>query len=517
MRKPVLMVSFRFPRPFDNAGETLTQRLEKLSPDAQRMRPYYDRVDAIMGGLDEVRNNPEFLPKFPDEAKDAYSFRLSVSKLTNIYRDVVESLASKPFESEVTLPEGENKTVPQPVKEFIENVDGRGNNLTVFASETFFNGINATHDWILVDYPKVDPGTIRNMAEMKAAGIRPFWNHVLARNVHEVRNRVVGGNERLEYIRVFEPAANGTRDRFSEWELINGQVQLTRYEKNEKGEYEQIETGILTIDQIPMVPFITSRREGESWSFDPALRDAVDLQRTLFQQESALEFVKIMCAFPMLSGNGVKQPTGADGKPAPLAVGPGRVLYAPRDGQGNVGSWAYVEPSANTLKFLQEDVKETKKDLRELGKQPLTAQSGNLTVITTAVAAGKAKTAVGAWGLALKDALENALVITGKWLNIKLAEYDPEVTVYDGYDDFGDVAAEVGALSTARTARDLSQETYWEELQRRRILSDEFDPTKERERLLRELPGDTDTESPDDLTRNPPANPQNEETPDDPQ
>ena len=417
----------------------------------------------------------------------------------------------KIIKEEIEIPEGENDSVPQPIKEFIENVDGRGNNLTVFASETFFNGINSTHDWILVDYPKVDRAKVRNLAEMKAAGIRPFWNHVLARNVYEVRNRVVGGNERLEYVRVFELAANGSKDRFVEWELIENQVTLTRFEKNEKGEYFEIENGVLTIDQIPMVPFITSRREGESWSFDPALRDAVDLQKTLFQQESALEFVKIMCAFPMLSGNGVKPPETANGAAAPLAVGPGRVLYAPRDGQGNVGSWSYVEPSATTLQFLQKDVTETKKDLREIGKQPLTAQSGNLTVITTAVAAGKAKTVVGAWGLALKDALENALVITCKWLNIKDGKYDPEVTVYDGYDDFGDVAAEVGALTTARKERDISQETFWEELQRRRILSDEFDPDKERERLLKELPGDNTEDAPDDLLPTP--NPQPDPNP----
>ena len=96
------------------------------------------------------------------------------------------------------------------------------------------------------------------------------------------------------------------------------------------------------------------------------------------------------------------------GQPKPLSVGPAKVLYAPPDGAGNSGSWAYVEPSAQSLTFLAGDIKETKQDLRELGRQPLTA-TANVTVINSAMAASKAKSAVGAWAIGLKDALENAM------------------------------------------------------------------------------------------------------------
>lgn len=465
----------------------------RRSKDSASMLDYWDKVDAIVDGIEAMRlAGDEYLPKFADEQPDEYKYRLKCTKLTNVYRDIVESLSQKPFEQEVALAADEGTTVPEPLEEFTENVDGSGNNLTMFAAATFFNGINSAIDWIFVDHPKADPN-IRTVADAKAAGVRPYWSHVLGRNVLDPRSKMIGGNETLTYVKIFEP---GTPDHVREFErLENGTVVWRLWEKRDQphvvegiGEtrFYLIDEGTVAIGEIPLVPFITGRRDGRSWRFFPAMRDAADLQVELYQQESGLKFVKTLAAYPMLSGNGVKPLTNPDGSVKKLAVGPGKVLYAPTDASGNAGSWTYVEPGAQTMKFLADDIKSTIDQLRELGRQPLTAQSGNLTVITTAVAAGKAKSAVSAWALGLKDALENAMVLTCKWMNV---DHDPVVSVYTDFDEFTE-GKDLEALSAARTARDISQETYWHELKRRRVLSDEFDADAERERLLKEVPAD---------------------------
>ena len=87
-------------------------------------------------------------------------------------------------------------------------------------------------------------------------------------------------------------------------------------------------------------------------------------------------------------------------------------MYGAPNTNGTGGTWKYVEPSSNSLEFLKKDIDKTKTDLRELGRQPLTALSSQLTTVTTSIAAGKAKSAVTTWALALKDALENALYMT---------------------------------------------------------------------------------------------------------
>jgi len=468
----------------------------RRSKDSAAMVEYWDLTDAIVDGIGALRaEGPKYLPKFADKDDESYKSRLKQTKLTNIYRDTVEGLASKPFEEECSLGEDDQKEPPEQLLEFAENVDGSGNNLTIFSAATFFNGINSAIDWIFVDMPKADP-TIRSVADANRAGLRPYWSHVLGRNILDVQSAVIGGNEILTFIKILEPGSpdhirvfvrdpNGVIS----WSLYEKRDQWRDYELGGRTQFHPIDEGTMTIDVIPLVPFATGRRDGRSWRYFPAMRDAADLQIELYQQESALKWIKTLSAYPMLSGNGVKADVDEQGKPKKLAIGPARVLYAPPNGDGQHGEWLYVQPNADVLTFLANDVQNTIKELRELGRQPLTAQSGNLTVITTAVAAGKSKSAVKAWALNLKNALENALLITCNFMAIKIDDYDAVVNVYTEFDEFLD-GKDLDALAAARKNGDLSQETYWEELRRRSVLQADFDPEIERERLLAETPGD---------------------------
>lgn len=495
-----------------------TDPMLKRSADSAAMLPYWHKVDAIMGGIDTMRlAGEDFLPRFADEEKTEYDYRLRVTKMTNVFTDSIESLAAKPFEQEVSLLKNEKQEVPETLLKFIEDVDGSGNNLTGFASGTFFNGVAYAIDWIFVDFSKIT-APVRTKAEQKAAGLRPYWSHVLGQNVLEARAEVADGSERLTYIRVFEP---GATDHIRTYErLPNGVIEWKLYEKRDtarhiEGEgdtfFYEIEGDTIDIDVIPYTPFATGRRNGRTFYYRPSLKDAADLQVEVYQQESGLKYAKQLGAYAMLVGEGVKPEKEADGiKPKRIAVGPGRVLYGGVDASGRAGTWKYIEPSAQTLTFLANDVKETIQQLRELVKQPLTAQSGNLTVITTQVAAGKAKSAVSQWGLELKNALENAFVITCKWMRIPVETYDPVVHVFTEFDEFLE-GKDLDDLNTMRSNGDLSQTTYWAEKKRRKVLSTEFDPDAERELLLKETPGDEYEEPPVDPSQ--PENPPNDRIP----
>lgn len=470
------------------------------SADNNYMREYWQKVSHIIAGQEEiVKQGVIYLPKLPAEHDEDYKFRLNCAKFTNVYRDVVETLASKPFEEEVKLT-GEP---PESLLDFVENVDGEGNNLTVFAAETFFNGINDALAWILIDYPDA---TVRTVEQMKKNNIRPFWSLIYAENVIDVRTKKVGAKRVISYARIMEPDSNTVR----EFTLEESGVVSWKTYAGTGDEYTQDKEGVLTIRQIPLVPFITGRRNGRGkFTFDAPLKDAVELQMILYQQESALEYAKRMTAFPMLSASGVNPEKNIDGTIKPIRVGPQTVLYAPVQGNGQVGDWRYIEISANSLKFLQEDIKETKQDLRELGKQPLTAKAG-LTVITTAYAAGKSKSAVNAWGLRLKDALENALVITCEYLNIADTLYDPEVSVYDEYDVFSEDDFE--SVLSMREKGDISRKTVWAEARRRAILSAEFDPDVELAELLKETPADDPLDDAEEENPKPPIEEKDDET-----
>lgn len=484
--------------------EALSQdakEITKRAPDMAWMVPYWDKTDAIVEGEAAVRTAAEtYLPKFSDETNDEFQNRLRLTKFTNIFRDILEGLASKPFEEEITLVESENEPLPEEIKDFAEDVDGDGNNLTAFAALTFFNGIASAIDWIMIDAPVLDTTIIRTIADQKKAGIKPYWSHVLGRNVLEAKTEKSNGKQVLTYVRIFEPGV-GEPDRVRIMQLSGTDgVTWELWEKTEKDKFVKVDEGGLTINVIPLVPFITGRRDGKSWKVYPAMQDAADLQIQLYQDESALKFAKTMTGYAMLAANGMVPEMMPDGKTAkPIKTGPSRVLWGLPDGNGNHGEWKYVEPTAANLKFLKEDIDETKKDLRELGRQPLTAQAGNMTTITAAMAAGKARSAVSAWALGLKDALENALLITWKFMKSSNTDgYEPEVNVYTEFDSFADGNNDMTILTDMRKNGDLSRETLWVEAKRRKVLSPEFDAEMEEERILEEIPGDPDLENTDD-------------------
>lgn len=466
----------------------------RRSKDSAAMLSYWDKVDTIVGGIEAMRAAGErYLPKFNDEDATDYDFRLKTTKMTNVYKDIIDGLAGKPFEQPVQLLKSGEIEPPQEMVDFAENVDGSGNNLTVFAANTMFNGINSAIDWIHVDHPDTG-GEPMTLAEYKARGYRPYWSHVLGRNVLDVQSKMVGGVETLTYFKVFEPGdAERVREfRRSDEGVVTWTLRRKTSEQGADGKSKWVVEGSGTLaglDVIPMVPFITGRRIGRTWQIDPVMRDAADLQVELYEQESGLKFAKKLTAYPMLAANGIKPEKDSNGKPIyKVAVGPNRVLFTGTGSNGQTGSWSYLEPGSESLKFLAADINDTIKELRELGRQPLTASSSNITIITAMVAALKARSAVRAWAIMLKDALENAMILTNRWLKV---EWVPNINVFLDFDDFMGTD-DLDTLNSARDRGDISRETYWDGLKRRGVLNSDFNAVDEARRLLAEGPVSAD-------------------------
>lgn len=487
------------------------------SSDYAAMLPYWDMVETMLDGAEAMREAKlTYLPKFPNETQDDYDYRAANAKFTNVFEDILNNLSAKPFAEKVTIVD---KTASDRIKALAEDIDGRGNNLNVFASQTFFAGIANAIDWILIDYTKVAKGA--TLADERAAGARPYWVRIPAKSMIAVYSETVRGKEEFVHARMTEWIMR--RDGFDEVQIervrqfdrkpiidINGRIvgyepaTFTVWEKDAKSAaWNIVDAGKVTIGIIPIVAFITGRRKSGAWRFTPPLKSAATLQIELFQQETALKSIKELTAFPMLAGNGV-QPQVEGGKVVAVPVGPRSVLYAPPSGEnGDHGEWMFIEPSAESLRFLAEDAKNTEQQLRELGRQPLTASQG-ITVVSAAYAGQKASNAVQAWAWGLRDALEQAFKITALWVRETSA---PSVYV------FTDFALEMGddkgpdVLQKMRENGDLSGETLWEEMKRRNVLSADFDPERERKRLDAEIPDPDSQADAVDAMGNPTADP----------
>lgn len=479
------------------------------SSDYKAMQDYWDKVDVILGGIAELRKAKEkYLPKFPEEMQERYDFRIKNTKFTNVFRDILENLTAKPFGEKVDVAQD----APQQYIDVANDIDGQGNNLHVFAQSVLFNGIASAIDWIMVDWPVMPAGM--TLADERNAGAKPYWARIDADDMIAVYSACVKGEEIFVHARFKEcvTVRNGFAETESKrvrvlnrdpiivdgsivdygpatwevWELQNVQDGAGQT----KPQWVRIQDGVFSIGIIPIHPFIAGRRDEGTWRILPPMQDAVDLQIELYQQESGLKHIRTMACFPMLAAIGVNL-RDDQGKEIKVPIGPMRVLNAPPhgDGRGTAGDWKFIEPSAESLKFLAADIQETIQQLRELGRQPLTAQTGNLTVVTTAFAAEKANSVIQAWALNLKDCLERCLQITAMWLgddpdNAPAVQIQTEFAVSINDDKT------IDALLAMRAARDISQQTLWEEMRNRNVLSSDFDSDAEPELLANEGPGD---------------------------
>jgi len=444
-------------------------------------------VRAILDGADAVRRAGQvYLPKHPAESDDEYKRRLASAPWRPEFEDALRSISSKPFAKEVAL----SGDPSEEAKALAEDIDGRGNNLHVFAKDLFEDGVSLGAAGILVDFPPMAPNATR--ADERAAGARPYWVEIAADEIIALRTERRGAREVVTHLRVWETATaiNGFEESVvKKIRVIEpGLWQLWHQVKGVDGkpQWALEAEGVMTLDEVPFVFYATADRVGAQYVRPPML-DLANMQIELYRFMSGEEQIYTIAGAPMLTANGMAAPE--DG--GTVEVGPGRILFAP-GGEHISTSWAYIQPAAENLKAITAKAQGIIEDMRRLGLQPMLPKTGNVTATATGVEAAKAHTAVGTWANGLKDAIEQAWMFTMRWMK------SPEEVTVSVHTDFGvslQGAEEVRELREARAAGMISEETFWDELVRRGVLGPQFDKDEERARLIAEIPGDDPEES----------------------
>ena len=97
---------------------------DEMSADRRAMDEHVRDVQTFLIGANAViRAGTRYLPKFAREIDEDYQVRLGCAKFTNVFRDLVENLAAKPFARTIDLVDDSKKKWPDLAK-FVENVDG---------------------------------------------------------------------------------------------------------------------------------------------------------------------------------------------------------------------------------------------------------------------------------------------------------------------------------------------------------------------------------------------------------
>lgn len=476
------------------------------SEDYKAQIGFWKMVDAILGGEPSIKKGKtDYLPKFANEKDSVYNYRLENSPFTNIYADISKNLASKPFSKELAMKDG----VSAQIKALAENIDGQGNNQHVMASTLFKDALDHGIAWLLVDYTKAKPradGKPLSKAEEAEQGLRPYWVHIPATRMIAVYSDFIGGVEVIYHARFEENAVelDGYKEvcverirEFSRERLVDDIGRTTGYgpatwrlwEKStvdNKTAWIVIDSGAITIGIVPLVPVVLTERQGGSWVVTPALRDLAYMQIAEYRQESNLEWIKVMTCHPMVCISGMTPQVDAEGKEVQVTVGPNTVFIIPQNtaGTGPAGEVKIIEPSAQSIAENREQLELTRKEMRDLGMQPLA--EANLTVVTTANVSKKASSTVQAWAFRFKDALEQAWKLTAMWMGDNT---EPEVVIHTDFAVELEIGKELDSLLKAQAQGIFSQETVRDEFKRRSVVSNDVTDDEEQERIAKEQEG----------------------------
>lgn len=486
----------------------------------QRMLPRWKMIDALLGGTEAMRAAREaYLPQYEAESNKNYENRLERATLFNMTEQTLNTLAGKPFEENIVL----GDDVPSQIEELMEDVDQQGNNLQAFCRGWFREAWAKGFSHVLVEHPipeAREDGQPRTLEDDRKEGLRPYWVHVPPESVIAAYSQFLHGKEYLTHVRIME-----TSTERSGWEEVTkvrvrvlepGVWQL--WAPKEKGKEDQDwvieDEGVTALDYIPLVTFYTAKRTG-LMECKPPLTDLAHLNVTHWQSSSDQRNVLTVSRFPILAGAGVP----ADYQ---IKVGPNNFLTT----EAAEGKWYYVEHTGAAIQAGQTDLESLEDQMATYGAEYLRKKPGNETATGRALDSAESVSYLGATVMDFQDAVELAMQYTADWLKLDdggsvLINHDLGLSETD--------AAQLDTLLKLRATRDISRKTVLDEMQKRKVLSDDFDEEQDKEFLEDEAAtstmgdmfgggngtqGNPDPNAdPDADPNSPPADPNNPPTP----
>lgn len=241
----------------------------------------------------------------------------------------------------------------------------------------------------------------------------------------------------------------------------------------------------MDIDEIPLVTFYTVR-DGFMVG-KPPLTDLAHLNVAHWQSSSDQRNVLTVARFPILAASG----TLGEDEEGKITVGPHSFLFMP-DAQGK---FYYVEHSGDAIEAGRNDLKDLEEQMANFGAEFMKKRPGNEGQTTRLLETSESLSSLQVWVIDFKDALENCLRLTAKWMG---SDEETGGSVLLDSDDIGIGEADTAhldALDKARTRKDISRKAYLEELKRRQVLSEEFDIDDDADELEDEAPDPADAMS----------------------
>ncbi|NNA37620.1 DUF4055 domain-containing protein, partial [Pseudomonas lundensis] len=410
------------------------------------------------------------LPKYPAEDDEVYKERLRLSTLLPAYSETVGNMTSRVFAEPLQL----GDDVPEQVVELASNIDNANNDINAWSVDFFREGLSHGLCHAFVDHQKAEG--VRTQADEKAAGVRPYVVMVKPEQVcgWRVRDGVLSqvryremieesdgdfGTKRVAQIRVLEPG---------KW---------TTYRKPKEGGVWTIhDEGATNLSVIPWVTFYTGRTG--FMTAKPPLLELAHLNIKHWQSQSDQDNILHVIRVPILVRIGVQAQYDNQGKviPPEFKVGTGALTDLPIN-----GDMKYVEHTGKAVDAGRQALLDLIAEMRMAGAKLLTPdKSATKTATQAEEEAAQDLSPLSRMANHFADCLAQLLQFMADYRSLGEGgtvemrgsfdvDYMPEVSL--------------PTLVAMANAGMISKETLFTEMQRRGVISDEYDWADELERI----------------------------------
>jgi len=363
----------------------------------------------VIAGTERLRQKGKsYLPAFPKESDESWTFRRDTATLQNITRKTLEALCGLVFQRDLTI--GEDAPAAF-VKLLAENIDNKGNHLNVFARDLFeqsFEGYAA----ILVDSPTA---RATDLGEQKTLGLRPYWVRYCADDIinWDYEINAVSKRRELSLIvfreMVTRKSGTFTRESVTQYRVFmleNGRVlwQLWEEQKKDTGtkeiEYILINDGV--INNQTAIPVAVVAELGDKPPMLDMTFKNIEHYQTYSDYKSAIHKTNRPLFYSV----------NLDGEPAAL----GSDMWFKCNEGGSIG---FVEPAGSSFDTTENCLENIKREMGQLGLAMLagsTGVKGDTTATESMLDSIQETSALQVRALQLKDAIELAMGFTAQYL-----------------------------------------------------------------------------------------------------
>lgn len=441
----------------------------KTLPAVDAMRKDWAIIDVLMGGTRAIRDSgKKFLPQWPREESEAYQARLVVSTLLPALSETVQNMTGRVFSDPISFADD----VPKPIEEMAEDFDLQGNNLQVWAQSVFSTGLSHGLCHILADYPPAQD--LKTKADEKAAGVRPYGVIIKPGQVLGWRSEPRGGQQFLTQFRYMETVevddgAFGCKSIDQIRVLAPGTWATYREVEDGKGQkvWQVNEEGVTSLEVIPLATFYTKRTG--FMTATPPLLELANMNVKHWQSQSDQDNILHIVRVPMLAVSGLE-----DGQT--ITVGAGSATHLPK---GCEMKW--VEHTGKAIEAGRQSLLDLVEDMRLAGAKLLQKEKQTIkTASQSEEEAAQEMSPLQTMAGQLEDVLDQVLQYFAMWMK------QPEgghVKVRGNFDI--DFLPEVTMpfLLKLNQSGIISDQTLFEEVQRRGMLSDEIDWEEEKAKV----------------------------------